>query len=227
MKTNLLRIGLRLSLVVIALLCGVYLAWGQENTKVMHKIYTNTYGNVTIDCPSEVEDGGSFTFKIATSTGAYRLAISQAGKNFRDFSWDDSQNANVAKNITGTILIEVVEHTEIMIGEERYMLEECSAMLPPSQTQPTSSSIVLKSVVTAKGKHYSLNSYSGAYNRYANITSITLPNNKYFINPYAFSIQAGLTEIHAKAIDPKNYHIMEGAFGERFEWNHALRTGWQ
>ena len=43
MKTNLLRIGLRLSLVVIALLCGVYLAWGQENTKVMHKIYTNTY----------------------------------------------------------------------------------------------------------------------------------------------------------------------------------------
>lgn len=28
MKTNLLRIGLRLSLVVIALLCGVYLAWG-------------------------------------------------------------------------------------------------------------------------------------------------------------------------------------------------------
>lgn len=215
MKTNLLRIGLRLSLVVIALLCGVYLAWGQENTKVMHKIYTNTYGNVTIDCPSEVEDGGSFTFKIATSTGAYRLAISQAGKNFRDFSWDDSQNANVAKNITGTILIEVVEHTEIMIGEERYMLEECSAMLPPSQTQPTSSSIVLKSVVTAKGKHYSLNSYSGAYNRYANITSITLPNNKYFINPYAFSIQAGLTEIHAKAIDPKNYHIMEGAFGEK------------
>ena len=88
-------------------------------------------------------------------------------------------------------------------------------MLPPSQTQPTSSSIVLKSVVTAKGKHYSLNSYSGAYNRYANITSITLPNNKYFINPYAFSIQAGLTEIHAKAIDPKNYHIMEGAFGEK------------
>lgn len=105
MKTNLLRIGLRLSLVVIALLCGVHLAWGQENTKVMHKIYTNTYGNVTIDCPSEVEDGGSFAFKIATSTGAYRLGISQAGKNFRDFSWDDSQNANVAKNITGTILI--------------------------------------------------------------------------------------------------------------------------
>ena len=66
MKTNLLRIGLRLSLVVIALLCGVHLAWGQENTKVMHKIYTNTYGNVTIDCPSEVEDGGSFAFKIAT-----------------------------------------------------------------------------------------------------------------------------------------------------------------
>ena len=98
---------------------GVYLAWGQENTKVMHKIYTNTYGNVTIDCPSEVEDGGSFTFKIATSTGAYRLGISQDGKNFRDFSWDDSQNANVAKNITGTILIAVVEHTEVMIGEER------------------------------------------------------------------------------------------------------------
>lgn len=80
MKTNLLRIGLRLSLVVIALLCGVHLAWGQENTKVMHKIYTNTYGNVTIDCPSEVEDGGSFAFKIATSTGAYRLGISQAGR---------------------------------------------------------------------------------------------------------------------------------------------------
>ena len=38
----------------------------------------------------------------------------------------------MAKNITGTILIEVVEHTEIMIGEERYMLEECSAMLPHS-----------------------------------------------------------------------------------------------
>ena len=88
------------------------------------------------------------------------------------------------------------------------MLEKCSAMLPPSQTQPTSSSIVLKSVVTAKGKHYSLNGYEGAYNTYANITSITLPNDKFYIFPDAFSIQAGLTEIHAKAIDPKNYHII-------------------
>ena len=48
MKTNLLRIGLRLSLVVIALLCGVYLAWGQENTKVMHKIYTKPVGGIKI-----------------------------------------------------------------------------------------------------------------------------------------------------------------------------------
>ena len=47
MKTNLLRIGLRLSLVVIALLCGVYLAWGQENTKVMHKISCCIYNHRT------------------------------------------------------------------------------------------------------------------------------------------------------------------------------------
>ena len=61
-----------------------------------------------------------------------------------DFSWDDSQNANVAKNITGTILIIVEENTEVMIGEEIYMLGRIRASLPPSQTQPTSSSVVLK-----------------------------------------------------------------------------------
>ena len=176
MKTNLLRIGLRLSLVVIALLCGVHLAWGQENTKVMHKIYTNTYGNVTIDCPSEVEDGGSFAFKIATSTGAYTLSISQAGKNFMDFSWDDSQNANVAKNITGTILIIVEENTEVMIGEEIYMLGRIRASLPPSQTQPTSSSVVLKSRVTVEGKHYSLRGYSGAYVEGYGVASTDAPD---------------------------------------------------
>ena len=73
MKTNLLRIGLRLSLVVI-LLCSAHLAWGQVDAdgSITHSIKYQLE-NVTLEeSPSTISNGNELRLKIHAS-GDYRL----------------------------------------------------------------------------------------------------------------------------------------------------------
>ncbi len=198
---------------MMALLCGTLFALGQGSAKVMHKIYTNTYGNVTVDCPTEVEDGGSFSLKVETSTKSYGLSILQSGV-YRGSSSGDN-GSRVVENVTGTIIIEVTEHTKAMIGDEEYALEQASAHFPPSQSQIQATSVVMKNIITVKGKNYEINGYSGAYDNQPGITSITLPNGRFSFTPNTIDNQSGLTEIHATAIEPADYRGITEAFGKK------------
>ena len=62
MKLDLQKISLRLSLLVMAFLCsGTWIASGQENAKVMHKITYDLKNMELVEGPAEVGHGETFT----------------------------------------------------------------------------------------------------------------------------------------------------------------------
>lgn len=72
MKLDLQKISLRLSLLVMAFLCsGTWIASGQENAKVMHKITYDLKNMELVEGPAEVGHGETFTFRLKPKYESY------------------------------------------------------------------------------------------------------------------------------------------------------------
>ena len=209
----------------MVLLLGSYqVVWAQETEtpeegtteKVMHPVYINEQGSMTIDAPSEVADGETLNFKLGA--GAGHISVTQNG------AWCSIEGMNkdyFVSNVKGPILI-------CARSEEYYTTEDGNFYVVAntrealynweleSSLQP-SSSVELKNMVEINGVNYSVRNYVGwgCFNEYENVTSLTFPNTFMYFSPNSIDKQVGLKEIHAKALDPTEYKGIEEAFGEK------------
>ena len=129
-------------------------------------------------------------------------------------------------NVKGAILLEIDANSIITVVDGvQYRLNPNtltgSDLLYSNDPIPDApESVELKTVVTADGINYDINSYWGYYNNCENVTSITLPMVYWAVNHFDLGVNTmnnmpGLKEVHARALDPGNYDGIETAFGEK------------
>ena len=111
MKDFLQKVSLRLSMVLMAVLCSAALSYGQEDTTIKHKVYTNVYGDATINCPNEVADGDTLFFSVEKSS---QEVITYSLQAFCEDKWfpskeighnENDHNQRYIANVTGDVLI--------------------------------------------------------------------------------------------------------------------------
>ena len=224
-KLFLLKVGWRLSLVAALLTCASFAMWGQETEnpdegtteKVMHKVYTNTWGNIDINAPETVEDGATLTFSLEKGDIVYNVMAYYNGMHEQP-NWQDN-NTLTLENVKTDVLLFAFENKVVTIDGVQFSIDEgygseTAAYLYAGQ--PESNEVVVKNVIEVDGSIYPMRDYNGAFNEYDNITSITFPNTPIMI---VSCEQKGLKEIHLKALNPENYYSagfgsMDLAFGD-------------
>ena len=225
MKRFLQEVVWRLSLVAALLTCTALAAWGQEpenpdegtTEKVMHPVYINLQGNdIDINGPTEVVDGEDFQFEIVGGEGGSSLSVYQDGQSA---NIEPDGNVITVKNVTGTILISVSQAYYFTVDGVRYRtyvgsLDAFADGDNAVEVAP-SSSVELKNYVEYEGVLYWVQSYYGCYNRFDNITSLTLPNTSMFYSSNTMNTLNGLKELHVKALSPDKYPMINDAFGDK------------
>ena len=250
MKRFLQEVVWRLSLVAALLTCTALAAWGQEpenpdegttEETAVYKIYTNTWGDVKIEAPTEVEAGGSFDFTLTWGPDAKggNMWVLQDGESLflepmpELFPLQEREQTLTVPNVQGTILIVVEEYKTFVDGELEYYSfgSSTQASSYAYDNAITSTSLEIKSGVTDGEGHYFWNNYFGGLWEKAgmsvaenNVESITLPNAEIMFASMALSTMPKLKEIHAKATDPAMYETIERAFeslgnGSEFDLN--------
>lgn len=214
MKDFLQKVSLRLSMVLMAVLCSAALSYGQEDTTIKHKVYLYTYGDLTVDCPTEIESGNDLNFSVKKATGVdYYVSVYRGAQVSSVSKVGDSSDDYVLETVETPVSVYVIAYDKITANGEVYnvypatLIAYCS-----SPNTATSSNLELKNVVTVNGKNYPVTSYTGVYNDITTITSITLPSMPSTFNRYSFDIasiakQPGLKEVHAKSVDPSVYSV--------------------
>ena len=205
--------------------CASLAAWGQETEnpdegtteKVMHKVYTNTWGNIGINAPETVEDGATLTFSLEKGDIVYNVMAYYNGMHEQP-NWQDN-NTLTLENVKTDVLLFAFENKVVTIDGVQFSIDEgygseTAAYLYAGQ--PESNEVVVKNVIEVDGSIYPMRDYNGAFNEYDNITSITFPNTPIMI---VSCEQKGLKEIHLKALNPENYYSagfgsMDLAFGD-------------
>ena len=225
MKRFLQEVVWRLSLVAALLTCASLAAWGQEpenpdeetTEKVMHPVYINLQGNdIDINGPTEVADGEDFQFEIVGGEGGSSLSVYQDGKSVNIIP---DGNVITVKNVTGTILISVSQAYYFTVDGVRYRtyvgsLDAFADGDNAVEVAP-SSNVELKNYVEYDGVLYWVQNYYGCYNRFDNITSLTLPNTSMFYSSNTMNTLNGLKELHVKALSPDKYPMINDAFGDK------------
>ena len=106
MKLDLQKISLRLSLLVMAFLCsGTWIASGQENAKVMHKITYDLKNMELVEGPAKVGHGETFTFRLKPKYESYGnpMSYSVSMENSQGHLEEDKMEPKFYKisNVTG------------------------------------------------------------------------------------------------------------------------------
>lgn len=220
MKTNLLRIGLRLSLMVIAFSCGTHLALGQGSEKIMHKVYTCVYGNATINCPEEIGDGEDFTFTSTLPEARHHLTfnITQDGK-MRSVEFGNSDDG-IIKNVKGTILINAVEGGYPYVqGRERYTCyvdHILPAIFKGFTDNVSVSHVTMRNFLKVNNRVQRIWYPSFNSSHYANVTSVNLP--PYHTFGSTDDLLSGcdkLQEVHLLNGSSSGYQNIEKGFGNK------------
>ena len=221
MKDFLQKVCLRLSMVLMAVLCSAALSYGQEDTTIKHKVYTNVYGDATINCPNEVADGDTLFFSVEKSS---QEVITYSLQAFCEDKWfpskeighnENDHNQRYIANVTGDVLIHCEVAENKTVNGETYAVFPSSSQGSLISVQSAPASVELKNVIEVDGRKYSINDYHRVfYNEYSNVQSITLPNSPFNISGSLGTLE-GLTDLYAKAIDPKVYSNFSQVFGEK------------
>lgn len=168
MKTNLLRIGLRLSLVVIALLCGVHLAWGQEGTTRHMLTYKVKNLQLSVNNPTEVTTGESLDLTVIHDYTAFvdcninkYSPHSNVGPS--SFWIDTSGNTTTIhlENIRGEgdIVIEITGYRRVTAANNYvYGLNEEDGLAKVISIPAGTTSAVIPATYTDGGKTYTVSS---------------------------------------------------------------------
>lgn|GEM_PF-197813 len=212
MKTNLLRTGLRLSLLLMAFLWGGHLAQGES--KVTHKVYTCVYGDATINCPAEIGDGEDLSFSATVAEENHlTFNITQDGGYH---SFDGSGNAGVIKNVKGTIRIEAVVGGYQYIQDNEKYTYSVDQMLPATyqglEDGSDPSKATIRNFLRVNGITREI-WYLSRYH-FSNATSLDLPPYISFGSNDSFLADCGrLQELHLLSPYPEGYTGIERAFG--------------
>ena len=169
MKTNLLRIGLRLSLVVIALLCGVHLAWGQESTTKHKLIYKLKNLELAAGYPTEAENGETLEIKVTHNYSAYvdfdfnKYSTSENAGPMTAWTKSDGENATFIymKDIRGEgdIVIGVIGYRRVTAPNNYvYGLNEEDGLAKVISIPEGTTSAVIPATYTDGGKTYTVSS---------------------------------------------------------------------
>lgn len=126
MKRELQKISLRLSLLVMAFLCGTWLVNGQESTKIMRKISYELKNMELVEGPTEVGHGESFTFRLKPKDESYgnpmRYSVSMENSSGQHFKEMESKLYKIS-NVMGDVVIKITGYRQVNIGEHTYALD--------------------------------------------------------------------------------------------------------
>lgn len=161
MKTDLQRINLRVSLVVMAFFCGTWLASGQKNAKVMHKISYELKNMELVEGPTEVEHGESFIFKLAPKSQSYgnpmRYSVSMENSTGLPLEEIESKLYKIS-NVSGDVVVYVTGYRKALINGYSYSLDGDGKTAWLSGIPDAAKNIVVPDSVTFAGLKYRVES---------------------------------------------------------------------
>ncbi|MBQ4161652.1 MAG: hypothetical protein IJD84_01985 [Parabacteroides sp.] len=213
MKTKLQKMNVRLLMILMAVSCCVSISWGQNGNR-KHKVCLYTYGNLTVDCPTVVENGKDLNFSVKrTDDVDYYVSVYRGTKVSSVNTVETSSDNYVLDKVETPVTVYVIAYDKVTVDGEVYNITPSSLVSYCSSPNTSiSSKLELKNVITVDGKNYPVTSYTGVYNDIKTITSITLPSIPSSFNRYSFNIssiakQTGLKEVHVKSVDPTVYNV--------------------
>lgn len=119
MKDFLQKVSLRLSMVLMAVLCSAALSYGQEDTTMKHKVYLYTYGDLTVDCPTEVESGNDLNFSVKKAAGVdYYVSVYRGAKVSSVSKVGDSSDDYVLETVETPVSVYVIAYDKITANGE-------------------------------------------------------------------------------------------------------------
>lgn len=159
MKLDLQKISLRLSLLVMAFLCsGTWIASGQENAKVMHKITYDLKNMELVEGPAEVGHGETFTFRLKPKYESYGnpMNYSVSMENSQGHLEEDKKEPKFYKisNVTGDVVIHVTGYGKAVIGGYAYSLDRDGKTACINDVPSTTKNLIVPDSVTFGGSKY-------------------------------------------------------------------------
>ena len=159
MKLDLQKISLRLSLLVMAFLCsGTWIASGQENAKVMHKITYDLKNMELVEGPAEVGHGETFTFRLKPKYESYGnpMNYSVSMENSQGHLEEDKKEPKFYKisNVTGDVVIHVTGYGKAVIGGYAYSLDRDGKTACINDVPSTTKNLIVPDSVTLNGSKY-------------------------------------------------------------------------
>ena len=159
MKLDLQKISLRLSLLVMAFLCsGTWIASGQENAKVMHKITYDLKNMELVEGPAEVGHGETFTFRLKPKYESYGnpMNYSVSMENSQGHLEEDKKEPKFYKisNVTGDVVIHVTGYGTAVIGGYAYSLDRDGKTACINDVPSTTKNLIVPDSVTLNGSKY-------------------------------------------------------------------------
>ena len=144
---------------MMAFLCsGTWIASGQENAKVMHKITYDLKNMELVEGPAEVGHGETFTFRLKPKYESYGnpMNYSVSMENSQGHLEEDKKEPKFYKisNVTGDVVIHVTGYGKAVIGGYAYSLDRDGKTACINDVPSTTKNLIVPDSVTFGGSKY-------------------------------------------------------------------------